>query len=63
MNTVLHALMGLIVGYLVGVAIAAFFAFVLDLDSAARFIAIGSGLIGAALGPTVANRLGESSRT
>lgn len=63
MNTVIYALMGLIVGYVVGIALAAFVAFVLDLDGIARFVAIGCGLFGAVLGPMVANRLGESSRS
>ena len=62
MNTVMHMLMGLIVGYMIGIALAAMVAFVLDLDSVARFVAIGCGLVGAALGPAVANRLERSSR-
>lgn len=62
MNTLMYALMGLIVGYVIGIALAAVFAFVLDLGGAARFIAIGSGLLGALAGPAVAKRLGESSR-
>lgn len=61
MTTLMYALMGLIVGYVVGIVIAAVFAFVLNLDDAARFIAIGCGLLGALAGPAVAKRLGESS--
>ena len=49
-------------GTVVGIVIAAAFAFVFDMESAARFIAIGSGLLGAVADPVVANRLGESSR-
>ncbi len=63
MTTLMYALMGLIVGYVVGIVLAAFFAFVLDMEGAARFIAIGSGLLGALAGPAVAKRFGESSST
>lgn len=61
MNTLIYALMGLILGYVVGIVIATVVAFVLDLEGAGRFIAIGSGLLGALAGPVVAKRLGESS--
>lgn len=61
MNTLMYVLMGLIVGYVVGIVIAAVFAFVFDMESAARFIAIGSGLLGAVAGPPVAKWLGTST--
>jgi Na+/H+ antiporter NhaA len=53
MNLFLKILIGLVVGYTLGVVIAAFTAFVLDLDDIARFIAIGSGIAGAILGPVL----------
>ena len=61
MNTLMYALMGLIVGYVIGVGLAALFVFAFDMDGVARFIAIGCGLLGAVIGPTVARRLGRSS--
>ncbi len=57
MNIVLRVLIGLIAGYLVGIVLAATAAYVFDLEEAARFIAIGCGLLGAALGPRVFSRL------
>ena len=53
MNTILKVLIGLVVGYVVGIGLAAFTAFVLDLDEIARFIAIGCGILGAVLGPVL----------
>ncbi len=51
MQTLVKALIGLVAGYLMGILLAAFAAFVLDLDEIARFIAIGCGILGAVLGP------------
>ena len=48
MNTILKVLIGLVVGYIVGIGLA-----VLDLDEIARFIAIGCGILGAVLGPVL----------
>ena len=62
MNLLMHMLMGLIVGYMIGIAIAALFVFGLGLEEPARFIAIGSGLLGAVLGPAVADALARRSR-
>ena len=62
MNTVMQMLMGLIVGYVIGIVLAAFFAFVLELDDIARFIAIGSGLVGALAGPRVFGGLLDQHR-
>jgi hypothetical protein len=53
MNLFLKILIGLVAGYTLGVVIAAFTAFVLDLDDIARFIAIGCGVAGAVLGPVL----------
>lgn len=53
MNTLVKVLIGLVAGYVVGILLAAFAAFVLDLDEIARFIAIGCGILGAALGPVL----------
>ena len=61
MNTMINVLMGLIVSYLIGIILAAFVAFVLGFEDAARFIAIGSGLVGAVLGPSVFGRLREDA--
>ena len=57
MTTLLKILIGLIVGYTIGVGLAAIAAFVFDLDDVARFIAIASGLAGALLGPTLLRRV------
>jgi NhaP-type Na+/H+ or K+/H+ antiporter len=62
MTTIMSAFMGLIVGYVIGIAVAAFFAFVLDLDDVARYIAIGFGLLGAVAGPRVFGRLLDQPR-
>jgi hypothetical protein len=53
----LYALMGLVVGYLVGIGLAAIVAFGVGLDDAAKFVAIGCGLLGAVLGAPVARAL------
>ncbi len=53
MQTLVKVLIGLVAGYLVGIVLAAFAAFVLDLDEIARFIAIGCGILGAVLGPVL----------
>jgi hypothetical protein len=57
MTLLLKILIGLIAGYIVGIILGAFGAFVLDFESAARFVATGSALIGAVLGPRVLRRL------
>lgn len=57
MRILTSVLIGLFVGYLIGIALASVAAFVLDLDELARFIAIGCGLAGAVLGPVVSERL------
>jgi hypothetical protein len=57
MNLVITALMGLVLGYLVGIALAAIAAFVFGFEDAARFIAIGCGVLGAATGPRLFGRL------
>ena len=53
MNTIVKVLIGLVVGYVVGIGLAAVAAFALDLDEIARFIAIGCGIAGAVLGPVL----------
>ena len=53
MQTLVKVLIGLVAGYIIGIALAAFAAFVLDLDEIARFIAIGCGILGAVLGPVL----------
>jgi NhaP-type Na+/H+ or K+/H+ antiporter len=63
MNIAVKVLVGLVAGYLVGIALGAFTAFVLDFDSAARFVAIGCALAGAALAPFVLDRFGVTDRT
>ena len=62
LSIVAFAALGLIVGYAIGIVIAAFFAFVLDLDDVARFIALGVGLLGAIAGPRVFGRLLDQPR-
>jgi len=62
MNTALKVLIGLVAGYVIGIALGAFTAFVLGFEDAARFVAIGCGLLGAILGPTVLDRLGADTR-
>lgn len=57
MRTLTSVLIGLVVGYLVGIMLASVAAFVFDLEDIARFIAIGCGLLGALLGPVVSNQL------
>jgi uncharacterized membrane protein YedE/YeeE len=61
-NIAINVLIGLIVGYLVGIVLAAIAASVFDLEEAARFIAIGCGLVGAIMATPVANRLQSRSR-
>lgn len=61
MNTLVKVLIGLVAGYVIGIALGAFTAFVLGVEDAARFVAIGCGLLGAILGPTLLDRL--DSRT
>jgi len=61
-DVAINVLIGLIVGYLVGIVLAAIAAFVFGFDEAARFIAIGSGLLGAIVATPVANRLQGRSR-
>lgn len=53
MQTLVKVLIGLVAGYVIGILLAAFAAFVLDLDEIARFIAIGCGILGAVLGPVL----------
>ena len=58
MTIILKILIGLVAGYTIGVMLAAIVAFALDLEEVARFIAIGCGLLGAALGPVAFRRAG-----
>jgi hypothetical protein len=60
MNTFIAALIGLILGYLVGIAFGALAAFVFGFEDAARFIAIGCALAGAVLGPVASARVQHS---
>ena len=53
MNTIVKILIGLVVGYIVGIALGAITAFVLGFEDAARFVAIGCGILGAILGPVL----------
>lgn len=62
MNIILRVFVGLIAGYLIGIVLAATAAFVFGLEDAARFIAIGCGLIGALAGPIVFSRLRVGQR-
>lgn len=59
MNLVVNVLIGLVLGYLVGVIFASIAAFVFGLEDAARFIAIGCALAGAVTGPSVLGRFRE----
>jgi hypothetical protein len=56
MSLFMKVAIGLIAGYIIGIALGAFVAFVLDFESAARFVAIGCGLAGAALGPALLSK-------
>lgn len=56
MNMILNVLMGLVLGYVIGIGLAAAATFVLGLDELARFIAIGCGLLGAVMGPSIFGR-------
>lgn len=58
MNTIVKVLIGLIAGYIIGIGLGAFTAFILGFEDAARFVAIGCGLAGAILGPAILDRLG-----
>lgn len=62
MNVIMYSLMGLIVGYIIGIALAALVAFGIGWEESARFIAIGCGLLGAIVGTPVANALERKSR-
>lgn len=62
MNTLVKVLIGLVVGYLVGVALGAFTAFVLGFEDAARFVAIGCGILGAILGPALLRQVDIGGR-
>lgn len=62
MNVIVSVLMGLVAGYSVGVVLGAIAAFVFGFEDAARFIAIGCGFVGAAMGPTIAGRLRTGTR-
>lgn len=62
MNNVINALMGLIAGYTVGIILAVVVAFVFGPDAAARFVAIGCGLLGAVLGPSLFGPLRDEPR-
>lgn len=53
MNTIVKVLIGLVAGYLVGIGLGAITAFVFGFEDAARFVAIGCGLLGAVLGPVM----------
>ena len=57
MNQVITILIGLIVGYMLGIGLAALAAFVFGFEDAARVIAIGSGLLGAAVAVPLGQRL------
>jgi predicted membrane protein len=56
-NIAINVLIGLMVGYLIGIGLAAIAAFIFDLEGAARFIAIGCALLGAIVATPAANRL------
>lgn len=62
MNVIVHVLMGLVLGYIVGILLASIVAFVFGFEDAARFIAIGCGLLGAGMGPSMAARLQSRGR-
>lgn len=57
MNIFVKVLMGLVVGYIIGIALGGIAAFVFGFEDAARFIAIGCGILGAVLGPSIIGRL------
>ena len=57
MSIWVKVLIGLVAGYLVGIALGAFTVVVLDFEDAARFVAIGCGVLGALAGPTIVDRL------
>lgn len=62
MGIVVKVLIGLVAGYIVGIILGAVTAFVLDVESVARFVAIGCGLLGAILGPTILNRFDATTK-
>jgi predicted membrane protein len=62
MSVLVKILIGLVAGYVIGIALAAIAAFVFDLDEIARFIAIGCGIAGAILGPTLLRRVDVGAR-
>ncbi|HYH11389.1 MAG TPA: DUF5957 family protein [Thermomicrobiales bacterium] len=62
MNIAVKILIGLVAGYIIGIILAAITAFVFDFEGAARFVAIGCGILGAILGPMILDRLGVTAR-
>jgi hypothetical protein len=62
MNVIVNVLIGLAVGYIVGILFASIVAFVFGFEDAARFVAIGCGLVGAATGPSVVGRMQSQER-
>jgi putative effector of murein hydrolase len=62
MNVIVNVLIGLVVGYIVGILFASIVAFVFGFEDAARFVAIGCGLVGAAMGPSFVGRLQGQER-
>lgn len=62
MNVIVKILIGLVAGYTIGVGLGAITAFVLGFEDAARFVAIGCGLLGAIFGPAIIGRLEAGPR-
>lgn len=62
MNILVKVLIGLVAGYIIGIILAAIAAFALGFEDVARFLAIGCGIVGAAVGPTLVDRLQGRNR-
>lgn len=55
MKIMTSVLLGLVIGYIVGIMLGSIAAFVFGLDNAARFIAVGCAFLGVLLGILAAN--------
>lgn len=62
MNIIVKVFIGFFAGYVVGIVLGAIAAFVFGFEDAARFTAIGCGIVGAVIGPTLVDRLQGGNR-